>query len=258
MSETTYASGTPSWVDLTTPDLQATIRFYEGLFGWTSETASEEEYGGYTTFFKDGKAVAAASPPMGDAQPPVWTTYFAIDNIEGATKLVQDAGGAVLMEPMEVPPHGTMAVFADPTGGVFAMWQADQMQGAQLTNAPGSLAWTELATRDVDAAKAFYAAVFHLVPDTKDDGTMAYTLLQLDGKGVAGVFDMSQFHPADVPPHWRVFFDVEDCDATVARATELGAQVDSPPMDTPAGRFASLRDPHGASFCVIKSQPMEW
>ncbi len=254
MSEITYAPGIPCWVDLTTPDLPATIRFYEGLFGWTHETADEEQYGGYTTFNKGGKPVAAASPPMpgGEGQPVVWTTYFATDSIDGSVKLVEDAGGSVLMEPMEVPPHGHMAIFADPTGAVFAMWQANEMKGAQLTNEPGSLSWNELVTRDVDAAKAFYAAVFHFAPDTQAYGPGEYTMFNLEGKPAAGAMAMGPEFPAEVPPHWRIYFAVDDCDAAVAKATELGGQVDSPPMDTPAGRMASLRDPHGAAFSVIK------
>jgi len=257
MSETTYAPGTPCWVDLSSPDLPATIRFYEGLFGWTSETASEEQYGGYTTFSKDGKAVAAASPLQGDGQPPAWTTYFATDNIEGSVKLIQDAGGAVLVEPMDVAPHGRMAIFADPAGAVFALWQANEMKGAQLTNEPGSLTWNELLTRDIDGAKAFYQAVFHFAPDTQQYGPGEYTMFNLDGKGVAGAMAMGPEFPSEVPPHWKIYFAVDDCDAAVAKATELGGQVDSPPMDTPAGRMASLRDPHGAAFAVIKTQPME-
>jgi len=73
---------------------------------------------------------------------------------------------------------------------------------------------------------------------------------------VAGAMAMGPEFPSEVPPHWKIYFAVDDCDAAVAKATELGGQVDSPPMDTPAGRMASLRDPHGAAFAVIKTQPM--
>jgi predicted enzyme related to lactoylglutathione lyase len=256
MSETTYAPGTPCWVDLTTPDLSATIRFYEGLFGWTHETADQEQYGGYTTFSKDGKPVAAASPPMpgGESQPAAWTTYFATDNIDGSVKLVEDAGGTTLLEPMDVPPHGHMAIFSDPAGAVFALWQASEMKGAQLTGEPGSLTWNELITLDVEGAKSFYEAVFHFTPDTQQYGPGEYTMFNLDDKPVAGAMAMGPEFPAEVPPHWKIYFAVDDCDAAVAKATELGGQVDAPSVDTPAGRMASLRDPHGAAFAVIKTQ----
>jgi hypothetical protein len=236
--------------------MAATTAFYEGVFGWTSEVAAEPEAGGYTTFRRDGKQVAAATPAQGDA-PPAWLTHFATDSVDGAVKQATDAGARTLMEPFDVMGYGRMAVLADPTGAVFSLWQAGTVAGAELVNAPGAFAWTELVTRDVAAAAAFYDAVLHLSGNTIDYGGTAYTMLQRDGQPVAGLMAMDASVPPGAPAHWRVYFDVEDCDATVARATALGAQVTLPPTDTPAGRMAALVDPQGAHFAVIKSQPME-
>jgi predicted enzyme related to lactoylglutathione lyase len=58
--------------------------------------------------------------------------------------------------------------------------------------------------------------------------------------------------PPDVPPHWSVCFAVADCDATLARARELGAQVVAEPVDMPIGRFAALIDPQGAWFTLMQ------
>jgi predicted enzyme related to lactoylglutathione lyase len=57
--------------------------------------------------------------------------------------------------------------------------------------------------------------------------------------------------PEQVPAHWQLYFAVEDTDATVAQAKERGGSVMVEPVDIPAGRFAILTDPHGASFAVI-------
>ncbi|TLZ31474.1 MAG: VOC family protein, partial [Gammaproteobacteria bacterium] len=43
-----YAPGTPSWVDLGSPDLEASKRFYRALFGWNAETGDDPATGGYT------------------------------------------------------------------------------------------------------------------------------------------------------------------------------------------------------------------
>jgi predicted enzyme related to lactoylglutathione lyase len=56
--------------------------------------------------------------------------------------------------------------------------------------------------------------------------------------------------PPQVPPHWNVCFAVADCDATVAKARELGATITVQPMDMPIGRFGAMIDPQGASFSV--------
>jgi predicted enzyme related to lactoylglutathione lyase len=44
---------------------------------------------------------------------------------------------------------------------------------------------------------------------------------------------------------------VDDCDAAVARAGELGGVLRFGPMSSPVGRFAALSDPQGANFSVI-------
>jgi predicted enzyme related to lactoylglutathione lyase len=56
-----------------------------------------------------------------------------------------------------------------------------------------------------------------------------------------------------VPPHWLIYFTVNDCDGDVARANRLGGKTVVPPMDIPSvGRFAVLADPAGATFAIIK------
>ena len=57
--------------------------------------------------------------------------------------------------------------------------------------------------------------------------------------------------PEQVPAHWQVYFAVEDTDATIDQAKQVGASVMVEPIDIPAGRFSILVDPHGASFAVI-------
>lgn len=61
--------------------------------------------------------------------------------------------------------------------------------------------------------------------------------------------------PDDVPPHGSVTFAVDDTDAVVDRAVELGGTVMAPPVDAGVVRFAALRDPQGAVFSVSRYQP---
>lgn len=248
----TYAPGTPMWVDLTSPDVAASAKFYGQLFGWTSQDMGEEA-GHYTMFFKDAKQVAAVTPPMNPGTPPSWSTYIATANAEDTAKKVTEAGGKVLMAPMAVMDQGSMAVFQDPTGAVFAVWQSGQHKGAELVNAPGSFSWNELATRDMNAAKNFYTKVFGWTPKSNPmpDGS-EYTEWQLKGKSIGGGMSMGQMYPPNVPPHWLVYFTVNNTDDTVKRAQEMGGKVMSPPVDIPQGRFAVLADPNGAAFAVIQ------
>ncbi len=166
---------------------------------------------------------------------------------------VSEAGGSVIAEPMDVMDLGTMAVFADPTGAVFGIWQPGTFPGAGVVNEPGALAWNELNTRDLEGAKAFYGAVFGWAFEDNDMGEAGtYTTIKLGEDMVGGILNMTERGvPDEIPAHWQVYFAVEDTDATVAQATERGGSVMVPPMEVPAGRFAILVDPHGASFAAI-------
>jgi predicted enzyme related to lactoylglutathione lyase len=164
---------------------------------------------------------------------------------------VRDAGGRMTMEPLEVMGAGRMAVLSDPSGAVLALWQPQRHQGADVVNEPGTLCWTELATRDVDAARRFYRDVFGWDAETNAYGDTTYTEWKLGGRTIAGMSEMGEQWPAGAPAHWSVCFAVDDTDATTARAVELGGKVGIEPTDTPVGRFAVLNDPHGAVFSII-------
>jgi predicted enzyme related to lactoylglutathione lyase len=247
-----FAPGTPCWVDLGSPDIAASAAFYGGLFGWTAFTAAEPEAGGYTTFLKDGQAVAAVGPLAGPEQPPAWTVYFATPDADALSDRVRGAGGGVLMAPFDVFDYGRMAVCADPEGAVFGVWQAGTMEGADLLAAQGALGWVELASRDPEGARGFYRLALQVGDRVVPYESFEYTLWLAGDAAVAGMVPMEgDLWPVGVPPHWMVYFVVADCDYTAARVSELRGSVSVPPTDTPAGRFAVLGDPHGALFSII-------
>lgn len=248
-----HQPGTPSWVDLASPDPEASERFYGGLFGWTAtETGPVEETGGYKMLERDGRNAAGLGPVQGEGQPAMWTTYVSTADAEATAEKVREAGGQVIMEPFDVLGAGRMAVFADPAGAVISVWQPQTHHGAGVVNEPGALCWNELATRDIDAAKRFYEAVFGWRGETNAYGDTSYTEWKLGGRTVGGMIQMNDQWPAEIPPHWLVYFAVDDVDAAAAKATELGGRVAVEPSDTPAGRFSVLNDPHGAVFSIIK------
>jgi predicted enzyme related to lactoylglutathione lyase len=243
------------WVDHTSPDVQASARFYDDLFGWQSQDTGEQT-GHYTMFTSNGKSVAATTPPMSPGNPPAWSTYISTANVEETARRVQAAGGKTLVAPMQVMDQGSMGVFMDPAGAVFAAWQPAAMRGAELVNQPVSLSWNELATRDLAAAKTFYSSVFDwgVKSNPMPDGG-EYVEWQVGGRSIAGATAMGSMYPPNVPPHWLVYFAVANTDATVKRAQDLGGKVMAPAMDIPQGRFAVLADPQGAAFAIIQLAP---
>jgi hypothetical protein len=200
---------------------------------------------------RDGRNVAGLGPTQTDDQPAMWTTYVSTADAEGVAAKVREAGGEVVLEPFDVLGAGRMAVLADPAGASISVWQPQTHHGADVVNEPGSLCWNELATRDIDEAKAFYRTVFGWEGDTNAYGDTSYTEWKLGGRTIGGMIAMNDEWPAEVPPQWMVYFAVEDVDAATRRVEELGGKVAVAPNDTPAGRFAVVNDPHGAVFSII-------
>ena len=254
MSErTSYAPGTPCWVDLGSPDLDASVEFYGALFGWDVPASENiEQTGGYRRATKGGADVVGMMPLMQEGQPPAWTSYVSVEDADATAAKVREAGGMVYAEPMDVMGLGKMAVFADTTGAAFGIWQPGTFPGAGIVNEPGALAWNELGTRDPEAAKAFYTQVFGwgtTDSEMPDGGT--YTQWTLGDGVVGGMLDISDRVPDEVPAHWLPYFAVEDADAAVGTAKEKGGNVSFGPVDIQVGRFAVVIDPQGAAFAVI-------
>ena len=250
-----YPAGTPSWVDLSSPDLDASARFYGELFGWEAP-ASEgpvEETGGYRMFTHGGVEVAGLGPAQ-PGQPPAWTTYVAVDDVAAVKSRVEAAGGTTVMDALQVMDAGTMAIFTDPEGAYFAVWQAGGHRGAQLVNADGALTMNELRTRDLPKATGFYGDVFGWqVEPIEVGGQVVYASVKLDGRLVAGMMPMGAAFPAELPPHWIPYFGAQSIDGAAEKVRELGGQTLSDPIAVPQGRFLPLIDPQGAAFMILET-----
>lgn len=252
-----YVPGTPCWVDLATPDIEAAASFYGDLLGWeVPEQPNSAEMGGYRRATKNGRDVAGMMPLMQQGQPPAWSTYVSVEDADATAKAVSAGGGTVVAAPMDVMDLGRMAVFTDPSGAFFGVWQPGSFAGAALVNEYGCLGWNELGTRDVDAAKRFYGDLFGWTTEERPMGDMGtYNILKLGENPVGGMFDIGDALPPEVPPHWLAYFTVEGCDAAIEQAKAGGGGLNAGPMDIDPGRFAVLRDPWGAVFAVL--QPSE-
>lgn len=251
--DTTWPEGTPAWADLMVPDGDVARKFYSGLFGWDFDVGGEQT-GFYSQAVRDGRSIAGLmqSPPgEEEVPPPAWTTYLAVDDADRAAARITEAGGTVMMAPMDVMDFGRMAIAADPTGAVFGVWQGGTHIGAQIVNEPGAMVWNETLSRDFDAAKAFYGSVFgYDFQDLSGDG-FRYAGVQVDGTVVGGIGQLPEGTPPEAPSLWLTYFQVEDPDATVARARELGATIQQEPRDSPYGQLAVIVGPAGETFAVI-------
>ncbi len=253
---TAYAPGQFSWADLATTDPDAAKAFYGGLFGWTFEDIPTGPEMFYTLCMLDGKRACALYLQCPDKQGSFWKPYVNVASADHCAERVLELGGQVPMPPMDVFAAGRMALIVDPTGALLAIWEPREHIGAAVLNEQGALCWNELQTHDCPAAEAFYKALFGWEGQTNlMPAGFAYTCFTTGGNMNAGMMAI-QPEWGEVPPNWSIYFAVADCDASAARAVELGGTVCVPPTDIPqVGRFAVLADPQGAMFSIIRTDP---
>jgi predicted enzyme related to lactoylglutathione lyase len=257
MQETpNYKPGTFCWVELATTDGEAAKKFYTELFGWSFTDRPIGPGMVYTMLKLDGKDTGALYQLDGEKLkqgiPPHWLSYAAVNSADETAAKAKELGATVLAEPFDVMTVGRMAVIQDPTGAVFALWQAKDHKGAGVVNVPNSFCWNELMTTDTAKDADFYTGIFGWGKDTQNFGPLEYTMFSNDDRPAGGMLKITP-EMGNIPPNWLVYFAVDDCDAKTRKATELGASVMKPPDHIPSiGRFSILTDPQGAAFALIK------
>ncbi|MEU2084948.1 VOC family protein [Streptomyces albus] len=246
--------GAPAWASLMVHELEVGMEFYRGLFGWEFQSGPRQ-LGPYVRAVVGGHEVAGLGKKApGRGLPVAWLPYLASDDADETAAGVRSYGGTVAVGPLDAESAGRMAIVADPHGAPFGLWQDAHLPG--LGNAPrgtlGAPVWFELVTRETHSVVKFYQAVFGYKADAVEAPGTDYLTLYADGRPVAGIHGVGESLPRDRGPHWRTYFAVEDPDVVAGRATELGGQVVRGPDDSPYGRLATLADPEGAHFSVIR------
>ena len=258
---TSHAPGAPSWAELSTTDEAGALAFYNALFGWVDEPQEMAPNSYYHMQTINGLP-ACSMYQQGEEErsqnvPPHWNTYLTVENVDESMAAITQNGGVVVFGPMDVFEAGRMAMCQDPQGAFFAIWQAKMHIGARIKQETGAMFWHELLTTDRAAAVDFYSSALG-VEQGEVMQPLQYAMLRAGGEDVAGVMqitpDMGEF-----PPHWSVYFGVENADETAARAQSLGATIFVPPTDIvpvegqpPIGRFSAMADPQGAPFSIFQ------
>ena len=179
---TEYATGTPSWVDLQTSDQDAAKRFYGELFGWNYDDMPMPGPGGvYSIARLRDKDVAAIAPlPPQQGAPPHWNSYVTVSRHRRDTARVAGRGRHGVHAAVRRMDAGRMAVVADPTGAMIALWQAKNSIGAGRRQRAGRVRWNELHHARRPKAAAFYAKRVRLGRRARVEA-MEYTVFNNDG-----------------------------------------------------------------------------
>ena len=251
----THLPGSFTWIELGTTDPSAAKQFYGSLFGWAAIDFPMGPSEVYTTFTLEGRNTGACyalnAEMRAQGVPPHWLLYVSVANADETAANVVPAGGKLVVSPFDVMQFGRMAVLQDPTGATIAIWQPKQHHGIGIDCVPGTLCWADLMTPDVASATKFYQAVFGWQTDPGKDNS-GYLHIKNGDQYIGGIPPAEAQNP-NAPPHWMLYLQVLDCDASTAKATQAGAKVYMPPMSMEGvGRFSIVADPQGAVFSLFQ------
>ena len=249
---TSHEPGSFCWVELATSDQQAAKAFYSALFGWVAVDSPIGPDEVYTMFRLEDRPAAAGytmRPDEAAIAPPHWNLYVAVENADATAALATELGGKVFCEPFNVADHGRMVTIADPTGAVFHAWQPMNHIGMGIKDQAGCFCWADLNTSDQQAAMGFYHKLlgWNFLPG--DDN---YVHVR-NGENFIGGIPPAEYSSAAAPPHWLVYFQVDDCAVSTDQAKALGAEVLNGPFDLDnVGTITVLSDPQGAAFALFQ------
>lgn len=117
----------------------------------------------------------------------------------------------------------------------------------------GTVWWSELMTRDVAAARDYYAQVCGWEWATMPMSDGDYHVASRNGRMVAGMMDIAAMAGMEgAPPHWFTYLAVDDVDAAVAATRAAGGTIHREPWEVPGvGRIAIVADPSGAAVGLM-------
>lgn len=123
------APGDVSWHELGTTDYESAFEFYSELFGWVKqETMDMGEGGVYQMYGRPGGRMLGGMYDRAEGMPgpdqPAWLYYVRVADLDEAVGKVEEGGGTIVVEPMEVPGGSRIAVGIDPQGAAFGLHEA--------------------------------------------------------------------------------------------------------------------------------------
>jgi predicted enzyme related to lactoylglutathione lyase len=246
------------WYELMTTDMEAAKAFYSEVVGWGTQDASLSGTP-YTLFTARRASVSGLMGfPEGTRElgfRPTWLGYVGVNDVDAAADRIKQLGGAVHVQPRDVPQVSRLSVAVDPQKATIAVlkWlgggqETNQQQPAALSTL-GHVGWHELLAADWEKVWPFYAELFGWQKAEADTGPIGtYQLFSAAGETIGGMFTK----PPTVPvPFWLYYFNVGDIDLAVKRVKAGRGHILNGPIEIPGGRWiVQCVDPQGAIFAL--------
>ncbi|GGD33738.1 VOC family protein [Croceicoccus pelagius] len=258
----TNMAGEPVWYELMTQDLSATRPFYMNVVRWKIGRSPEEleGVGDYEFIMREdggltGGAIQLTDEMTAGGARPMWTVYFAADDVDAAVARVKELGGSVLMEAHDLGDIGRLAFVADPHGIPFYLMRGNSPEKSQVYDTAstsfGQCGWNELTTPDLDASLAFYGELLGFAVNermTMPGDAGDYCFLDLGDLRLGAAMTASDAWPAG----WKPYFRVADVDGAKSAVDANGGKVLMGPHEVPGDEMILVaHDPEGSTFGLV-------
>ena len=252
MTTGTRKLGEFCWINMLTPRPDEARAFFGSLLGWTYSEIPGMGHAIKVDGHDIGGLFDLEGPKTPPGTPPLIGVMVKVESADATAEKANALGGQA-RPAFDIGESGRMSVLNDPAGAQFDLWEPKAMPGTDVNNrSHGAPSWFETLSRDSAKARPFYCELFGWTSETAPMGGTEYTTFQLDGLPVAGMMQITP-EMGTFPSHWGVYFTVNDADAIVKLAAELGATIFIPVMPVPGiGRFCGLISPQGVRFYAIE------
>ncbi len=239
------------WMELLTPEPEASAVFYSRVFGWGTELFRGAGLP-YTIFTANGSPIGGLLR-LPNLVPPEasWIGYLGVPDVDAAVERALALGGRIHRPATDVPTVGRFAVLADPFGASFAVYRPLSGTATGVESpAVGDFAWYELSTDDVDRAFDFYSQITGWKRGPAHDLGLfgPYQIYSRERLPLGGIYARS---PAGPTPSWLSYVRVAELEPALGRVRAAGGRIVQAAQEVPGGdRVATCADPQGARFAL--------
>jgi predicted enzyme related to lactoylglutathione lyase len=110
-------------MELSTSDVEAAKEFYQAIFGWQYHDM-DSPTGPYTFVMAGEKPIGGMQANPMPEHPSNWLGYVGVESVARTVAAIESHGGKVLVPETQVGDMGKLAIFTDPQGAAFAIWEA--------------------------------------------------------------------------------------------------------------------------------------
>ena len=240
------------WINVLTPEPDRAREFFASLLGWTFVEIPGMGHRAQVDGLDIGGVFDHAAPGTPPGTPAGIGVMVRVEDADAMVAKVNALGGQA-QPAFDIGPQGRMADCLDPMGANIDIWEPRQSEGLQADSTHhGVPSWFENLTTDTDRATKYYTELFGWTAEVQDMGGLKYTSFKLGDDFVAGMMKITE-EMGPIPPHWGVYFTVNDVDKAASDATNLGGSLFVPVTDIPGvGRFCGIMSPQGVRFYALQ------